>query len=220
MIKELHVLKNNLLSSNIKGIALDIDETLSATLPYWFKLMQENFGNPENLTVKEMIKKYRYYKYVPYWQSPEAWQLATQLRDSNESQLDLEVLKEADKYVQRLIEIIPVVVYITARPDAVIPSTIEWLRKNNFPNAPVIAKPKYIQTDQANIWKAEVLEFLHPQVIGIIDDNPEILNFIDKGYQGHLYLYDNNPKEIQNEKDRVYICPDWESVIDQVKKQF
>jgi len=36
------------------------DETLSWTIGYWIEEMQNKFGNPENLTVKEMVEKYRY----------------------------------------------------------------------------------------------------------------------------------------------------------------
>lgn len=55
-----------------KGIAVDIDETLSWTVGYWVEQMQEKFGNPEKLSIKEMIEKYRYTQNIPYWQSAEA----------------------------------------------------------------------------------------------------------------------------------------------------
>lgn len=48
------------------GLAVDIDETLSWTLKYWVEKMAEKFGNPENLSVLEIIKKYRYSQNVPY----------------------------------------------------------------------------------------------------------------------------------------------------------
>lgn len=38
------------------GLALDIDETLSFTLGTWISEMQRLFGNPENLTAKDLIK--------------------------------------------------------------------------------------------------------------------------------------------------------------------
>jgi hypothetical protein len=217
MIKEIFDLKQSLEKSKIQGIALDIDETLSATLPYWFKAMQENFGNPEGLSILELIKKYRFFKNVPYWQSPEAWELARKLRDSNGLQIDLDVLKDADKYIKKIIEIIPVVAYITARPEGVLSGTKQWLEKNNFPKAPIIALPKYITTENANLWKGEVLEFLYPQVLGIIDDNYEILDYVKTYYQGHIFLYDTKPENFPTSRERVYICPDWDSVISQIK---
>jgi len=56
------------------GLAVDIDETLSWTIGYWIEEMQNKFGNPENLTIKEMVEKYRYTQNVPYWQHEEALQ--------------------------------------------------------------------------------------------------------------------------------------------------
>ena len=35
-------------AENKCGLALDIDETLSATNVYWFTKLQELFGNPES----------------------------------------------------------------------------------------------------------------------------------------------------------------------------
>jgi 5'(3')-deoxyribonucleotidase len=217
MIKELFDLKQSLEKSKIKGIALDIDETLSATLPYWVKTMQENFGNPEGLSIPELIKKYRFFKNVPYWQSPEACELAQKLRDSNDLQIDLDVLKDADKYIQKVIDLVPVVAYITARPEGVMSGTKQWLEKYNFPKAPIIALPKYISTENANFWKAEVLEFLYPHVLGIIDDNYEMLDYVQTNYRGHLFIYDAKPENFPTSRERVYLCPDWDSVISQIK---
>lgn len=60
MLSDIYELKQKLISENRKGIALDIDETLSWTIGYWVEKMQELFGNPENLTVRQLIEKYRY----------------------------------------------------------------------------------------------------------------------------------------------------------------
>jgi len=217
MIKEIFDVKLQYQRQGIEGLALDIDETLSATLPLWFKLMQEKFGNPENLSTKEMIAKYKYFKNVPYWQNDQIKDFAQELRDSNEIQTQLEVLKEADKYIQKLIQICPITAYITARPQSIVPGTQKWLDMHNFPKAPIIAKPEYIMLEKVNVWKAEVLDFLYPQVLGIIDDNADILNFINKDYKGFIFLYNNLPQEIQTSQKNVIVCPDWESVLAQVK---
>ncbi|PIN75466.1 hypothetical protein COV17_03845 [Candidatus Woesearchaeota archaeon CG10_big_fil_rev_8_21_14_0_10_36_11] len=54
-----------------RGLALDIDDTLSDTNKFWFTNLQRLFGNPEKLTPQEMIQKYRYIQEVPYWQNSE-----------------------------------------------------------------------------------------------------------------------------------------------------
>jgi hypothetical protein len=53
------------------GIALDIDDTLSNTTRYFIKRLQEKFGNPENLSVEEIIEKYEIMPNISYWQTPE-----------------------------------------------------------------------------------------------------------------------------------------------------
>ena len=42
------------------GLGVDIDETLSWTVGYWMEEMQKLFGNPESLSVRDMVAKYRY----------------------------------------------------------------------------------------------------------------------------------------------------------------
>ena len=59
-------MKNQKIPRMKSGIAVDIDETLSWTVGYWFKEMIKLFGNPEKLSVKKLISKYRYTQNVPY----------------------------------------------------------------------------------------------------------------------------------------------------------
>ena len=42
---------------NKAGLGVDIDETLSWTVGHWVKEMQKLFGNPEGLSVKELVDK-------------------------------------------------------------------------------------------------------------------------------------------------------------------
>jgi hypothetical protein len=54
---------------NNPGIALDIDDTLSNTTRHFISVLQKKFGNPENLTVDEMIEKYHIMPNISYWQT-------------------------------------------------------------------------------------------------------------------------------------------------------
>lgn len=58
--EEIVKLRKELEKEGINGISLDIDETLSWTNGCWFKKMQRLFGNPEGLSVNELVSKYRY----------------------------------------------------------------------------------------------------------------------------------------------------------------
>jgi len=105
-------IKNKLHKSGISGVALDIDETLSWTVGYWVEQMQLNFGNPENLTVRQLIEKYRFTQNVPYWQTEEAIEWMDEHRNSNEIQELLPLIEYADKNVLEINKILPIVLYI------------------------------------------------------------------------------------------------------------
>lgn len=197
-----------------QGIALDIDETLSWTIGFWIKEMQERFGNPENLTVKEMIEKYRYSQNVPYWQHSVALEWIDAAINSNETQETLPLIEGADDYVGQINQIIPIAAYITVRPQKVIEGTRNWLKKHGFPEAPVICRPSHIDSADGSHWKASVLKELYPGVVGIIDDNAKLLEALGHDYQGRIFLYDHHdalgfPFAIA--------CQDWPQVFKAVK---
>lgn len=209
--------KSKLRKANKSGIVLDIDETLSWTIGHWVGEMQLLFGNPEGLTVKELIKKYRYTQHVPYWQTKEAVNWMVDAIYSNELQERLPLIEDANLFVQRINKIVPVVGYVTVRPVDVIPGTKRWLKKHKFPDVEVIAKPKNIKRLDGNKWKAGVINDLYPEVVGIIDDNPSLVQCLPEGYKGTVYLYDYDNKESLREDIKVYTCKTWKDVHTKVK---
>lgn len=211
-------LKKDLKAKHLRGLAIDIDETLSFTLKYWIAEMMRLFGNPENLSADEIIAKYRYANLVPYWQTPEVKEWMIKQVYSNELQTQLEVIAEADKYVHELVKSAPIVVYLTIRPEEVIPGTQIWLDKHGFPKAPIIARPTTINHWDGNAWKAEVLNELYPEVAGLIDDNYEVIHYLPDDYLGKFFLFAMS--EFKDEKHQVYCCPTWSDVVTQVKNNF
>jgi len=141
-------LKQELIKNNQKGLALDIDETLSWTFGLWFARMQELFGNPENLTVRGLVEKYRYAKNVPYWQHTEALDWMSASRVDDKLQTELPLIEDADKYVRQVHRIIPIAAYLTVRPRTVENGTRIWLAKYGFPEAPVITRPNNIEHEK------------------------------------------------------------------------
>lgn len=197
------------------GLAVDIDETLSWTIGYWIEEMQIKFGNPENLTIREMIEKYRYTQNVPYWQHEEALQWVDEKINSNETQESLPLIEGSSAYLNRINQIIPIVAYITIRPKRVIDGTKNWLAKHNFPSAPVICRPNELVHSNGNEWKAKVLKELYPKVQGIIDDNAKLLQFLSPDYKGRVFMYEHH--------DNLgfpfaVACKDWLTVYKEVKK--
>jgi hypothetical protein len=201
-----------------EGLALDIDETLSYTIGYWVSEMQRLFGNPENLSVEEMVAKYRYTQNVPYWQTPQALAWAEAHRNSNDIQTKLSMIKDANKYVKKINAIVPIVAYISIRPDTVIDGTQTWLDVYDFPKAPIICRPSRIPSESGSEWKARVLEKMYPEVRGIIDDNNSVLKFLEKDYCGILFLYDHK-KPVSSPFNTIH-CEDWPTVYASVKRVF
>lgn len=195
-MEKIQKVKNKLVSQNISGIALDIDDTLSWTVHFWFSEMVKNFGNPENMSIDELIEKYKYSFNVPYWQSNEALEWVSEKVKSNELQKMLPLMGDADVQVDRIHKIIPVIAYITVRPESVKDGTEFWLRKYSFPKAEIICRPDDIPHSEGNKWKAEVLNDLYPQVVGIVDDNPALAENLVEGYKGTVYKFENNWDEI------------------------
>lgn len=197
------------------GLAVDIDETLSWTVGYWIEEMQHKFGNPENLTIKEMVEKYRYTQNIPYWQHDEALQWVDEKINSNETQEILPLIEGSSAYLNRINQIIPIVAYITARPEGVIAGTKNWLIKHNFPMAPIICRPNSVNRNNGNEWKAKMLEELYPEVQGIIDDNAKLLQFLSLDYKGRVFMYDHHDSLGY---PFAVACKDWLTVYKEVKK--
>lgn len=216
MLKDIYQLKQKLEEKNIKGIALDIDETLSWTIGYWVEKMQTLFGNPENLSVEELIKKYRYTQNVPYWQTEEAFEWMSEQMNSNNLQKELPLIENADKFVQDLNEIVPVVAYVTVRPDSVASGTREWLKKHKFPEADLISRPRFVTKKDGNAWKSDVLYFLQDSVIGIVDDNIGLVEEMRDDYSGTIYLYSHEKIGFETNFKTV-ACKSWKDVIANVK---
>ncbi len=204
----------------VSGLALDIDETLSDTNPHWFEHMV-SFCRPEGLSKEEVMKKYRFVEDVPDWQTDEASKYMEQTLHSNEFNEAIPLIEGADKAVQEINKIIPIVAYITARPTTVTDGTIKWLKKHNFPEAELVTRPKDVVLEDFNLnknkWKARILNTLYPEVLGIVDDNPLIVGELELlNYKGTIYLYGKETSEFKNHK-QVVICPTWRDVFKSIK---
>ena len=217
-------LKEELKENGMSGLALDIDETLSDTGPHWWNHMLK-FHVPGNLTHQELLEKYGFIEYVPDWQTEEAREYIGKALESNGFNEAIPLLHESNKMVQKLKTIVPIVVYITARLESVRQGTKNWLAKHEFPKAPIILRPGKLGIhglETKNAWKAGVLKYLYPEVIGIVDDNPGLAQELsNEKYEGKLFLYGPQVKKI-DPKDypfQVILSPDWNHVIEHFSKQ-
>lgn len=118
------------------------------------------------------------------------------MRGSNSYQTEFAPMHGAIEGVQELHSIIPVIAYVTIRPETVQDGTIVWLKKHGFPTAEIIARPVDIPHADGNIWKAEKFLELYPRVQGIVDDNAGLLQFLPTDYKGHVFLYTHTTIQI------------------------
>ena len=167
------------------SIAIDIDEVLSMTTLHWMNIMHEKFDFLEKMRVDN-----RFYENIPV------------IEDS------ILALNDINKTMH-------LSCYLTTRSEAVRSGTKKWRAKNNFPNARIIMKPDVISSRDGNKWKAEVLQSLYPQTIGVIDDNPGLLDFISDNYKGVVFLYGVDSFKERNIK--VIPCKDWKTILIKIK---
>jgi len=201
-----------------RGLALDIDETLSLTTKYWVERLQIEIGNPEGLTSDQVIEKYRYAEAAPYWQTAEAYSLMVEWAESNEVQEQLLLIEGADEWVTKVHAIVPIVAYITMRPQSVLAGTKKWLAAHRFPEAPVLVRPDDVPFEQAHEWKANLVTELYPTLFGLVDDRPSVINAFAPEYKGTLFLFGASVP--CREDISVVACPTWEDVYEAVVRVY
>lgn len=209
-------LKHRLKQKRLKGLALDIDDTLARSGDAWIQGVQAKFGNPENLTVEQIKQKYRYSYNAPYWNSPAVRQWEEGVRYNEGWHLALPLIKNANHIVNQVHHLVPVVVYLTARPKALLSATRGWLVKHGFPKAEIVYRPTSVRLPVSLAWKAEVLEYLYPQVSGMVDDHPQLAKDLSKNYRGVLYLYDYHDQAPRGDIN-IVPCKNWNEVLKKIQ---
>ena len=211
MQEEVRELKEHLEEKKIRGLALDIDETLAATSQHWFALLFEKLGNPERRSAKEMAEKYTVVENVPYWNAlPEFQTWHKQAVSSEALHADVPLVAYAKETVDAMKEEIPFVAYITGRPENLRQVTHAWLQHHGFDELPLIMKPPTCKEKSNNEWKAEILHELYPYVTGIVDDNPGLSTYLADDYAGTVFVL--GKKQTEDARENIIACEDWQEV--------
>ncbi len=185
-------LGRRLAAAGSSGIALDIDDTLCMTDLRWFEVMAERHSNPEGLTGRELLERYRNVFTVPYWDSPEGHAAILGYVYDDLFHETFQPVSDAVSGVNELSETVPLAAYITARPATLADTTASWLRRHGFPAAPLVMRPPGGEHRAMHAWKADVLCNLHPHVTGIVDDAPALMDeLLARGYAGRQYVFDH-----------------------------
>jgi len=221
---------NDLIKKQIKqiknkstaGIFLDIDDTICATNLYIARLFNEQYGNSEKLSPEEIVMRYRYPDKVPSWQTPIVTKRQNEIFDSGRHMHFYPVVDRSLEYFLRIDSIIPILGYLTGRPDRFHKTTTRWLSKQGFPKRQVIMRPENSFIPEFGLengfhWKARILESL-PNILGTIDDSFGITSYLPKNYPGTIFLYSHG--EDTPQLSFTINCPTWQEVYLAITKKF
>lgn len=216
MNADIAAFKQQLKNSRTNGLVIDLDETLSWTMQYWVLELVKIFGNPRNLSVDEIIERI-VAQDIPFEKTEEALRWMILALKSEELTEAYPIIEGSDKAVERINQVIPVVGYLTLRETSIRNATARWLRKHGFPEKPVITRPDDLKAGEGMKWKAETLAYLYPQVIGTIDDTPDIIKYLPSDYKGSIFLYGNRPYPRSDLK--IIPCNTWNDIYKKVVEQ-
>ncbi len=216
-------LKESLIKSGTTGICLDIDDTITTANLFFAERFHILFSNPEGLFPGEIIAKYRYVRNVPYWQDPHKQQVIEECFRSGDYINLYPPVPRAREAVFEIDKTIPIVAYLTGRPSGFHQSTSAWLERHKFPKRKIIMEPEQNLLEELCIndsdeWKAKLLEFLFPEVVGTIDDNPDVVRNLPQNYKGLIFLYSHSTGYQDN--PNVICCPSWEETKIEINKRF
>ena len=128
------------------------------------------------------------------------------------------VIEDALPALKKISPIIPIVAYLTARPERMRSITEPWLKRHGFPERKLIMCPDELPIENKHEWKAQALEQLYPEVIGIIDDNPIICQHLSKEYPGVVFLYNHSGDGVDH--PAAQSCSDWNDVVQKVTNYY
>jgi hypothetical protein len=213
MNSDIAAFKKKLENNGTKGLVIDLDETLSWTVYYMVGEIAKLYGNPQNLSVEELCERMMA-RDVPFWNVDEIRKWGLLALESEEMAEQYPIIEGADKAVEKIDHVVPVVGYLTLRQTSIRNATERWLRKHGFPDEPVITRPNDLNLEEGMKWKANTLAYLYPQVIGSIDDTLDIFNYLPSRYKGTIFLYGQTdcPKSNLN----IIPCKTWDDVYKKV----
>jgi hypothetical protein len=206
----------------ISGLACD---TITATSVYIARQLSRIFGNLENLSPEKIIKKYKTVEQVPFWQdNVEVINWIKNFINFPEEVSRIPLIEGVSDYIHGLNSMVPIRGYITARPKNLETVTQELIIKEEMPNngIGVIMRPSQEELDYMGIksvdeWKPLLLEYLYPQISGLVDDHLPHAQAIKANYPGKLYLlgHEKAPRCLSS----VIPCPTWKDILREVGRK-
>lgn len=207
-------------SVDARGIFVDIDDTISETSKYIIDTLNYEFGNDEKLPNKKILEEYHFFSKLDCRKIKKIINRIDDIYMNGEFTTNLEPVEDSLEGIVTIDKFIPIIGYMTARPDNFLDDTESWLDRNGFPKLPIIMRPREMLSGDTHVknrsqWKANLLE-KYRNSFGIIDDDENISKFISTDYHGKIFLY-NSKNNFAKNKNVVH-CYNWKHVEVEIKK--
>jgi hypothetical protein len=212
---DLLLLKQALAAQNNPGLAYDLDRTIFDTATYWVEQLKQLTYISASIPTDQITTQYPHLQDAPFLsQHRLARQWMENAIHSNQLQSELPLIPKAKPHLTLISQALPVSAYISRRPQAVASGTQKSLEKHCLPKAKTILFPAPIPPANGNLWKAACLDYLYPEVLGIVDDSLDLIDSLPKEYPGIIFLFGQTLKP--DTALDVIPCPDWQSVLSNV----
>ena len=196
------------------GLAIDIDDTLSETALTCCRLIGEKFGLPDNISVEKILQKYNQPTNVPNWRvNKEVVNWLKNELNNPEFIGSLPAVAGARESLAIISERVPVKAYISSRLTHLNECSVNWLKENGFPPAPVILREDSIRDPN---WKIKHLLAQKMSVYGIIDDTLEAFSDLKSDFKGKLFWLDRFNLLSQDIHHQVIRVKNWNEIKDQI----
>lgn len=213
--KNVYSLKKRLQEQSIRALALDFDDTVSLTNLALAELLLSKQDKQSDITAEELIAQYKYVRNIPQWNNPKITAYIDNIIQNN-NMIDTLLAPDAKTAINGIEQYIPIAAYVTTRPARNTNSIIRWINDKGLPKRPVIGCPNelFLKGFNRDLWKAQTLEYLFPEIIGIIDDNEDLASYLTKEYTGVIFLHGtkitSHPKCVP--------CESWKETFTNVKE--
>jgi len=157
-------------------LAVDIDDTLCESAALIMERVHEEFGHPDGLTVEELRETYNQPGLVGGWEDEKIQLKVAEYFNNPDFLVGLPRIEGAVEGLYKLKAIFGLGAYITSRPEALRKPTEDWLKKNDFPPAPVWMRDIH---QKAPNWKVLELDKKVDGRTALIDDTLEAFEGID-----------------------------------------
>lgn len=202
---------------SVPTLAVDLDETVAWTVGHWIGRLLKEFPIEGSPSVEQLIEQHRFAERVPEWKAnPAALERMQQFRCCPDLHRELPIIPGSVEALRRL-ESLFSFEYLTMRNELVLDATKDWLTRHNFPAGEVTVCPSETPLEQKTSWKARVLELRYPDLVGIIEDHPSVVQSLPADYQGTVFFYSHS--ESPRNDIHVIPCPTWEHVEQNIRRE-